>query len=304
MLSLFAWAALVPVAVLLVVRVLGLDGGSVLALPVAGFPLVAAGTTVLAALFGILRLRAGWVALGLVLVQAVVLLPRFVADGADVPSAAPRIRVATVNALKGRVDPSALMEVVRRERVDVLAVQELPEAGVRALREAGLEAELPHVEPHPEVDTSLYSRLPLREGGLLDAPTTWPQTTAKVEVAGRSLTLVGVHTYYPAGNPGRWGQDMAALRSVAGRDVVVLGDFNATLDHSAMRELLAAGLADAHDELGIGWAPTWPADGVLPPLVQLDHVLHGSGLAPVSARTEQLPRTDHRMVVAELALLP
>jgi endonuclease/exonuclease/phosphatase (EEP) superfamily protein YafD len=93
---------------------------------------------------------------------------------------------------------------------------------------------------------------------------------------------------------------MSALRAVAGRDAIVLGDFNATVDHSPLRSLLAAGLVDTHAELGRGWAPTWPAAF---PLVQIDHVLHGPGWAAVSASEHLLPGTDHRAVVAELALL-
>jgi endonuclease/exonuclease/phosphatase (EEP) superfamily protein YafD len=84
---------------------------------------------------------------------------------------------------------------------------------------------------------------------------------------------------------------------------VLLGDFNATLDHAPMRALLAAGLVDAHAELGRGWAPTWPVNGRLPPLIQLDHILHGRGLAAVSAGEHTIAGTDHRVVYAELAFL-
>ncbi len=126
-------------------------------------------------------------------------------------------------------------------------------------------------------------------------------------MAGRAVRLVAVHTYFPAGDPQRWTGDMTALRdeaSAAGSDLVVLGDFNATLDHAPMRSLLAAGLVDTHAELGRGWAPTWPVSGSpLPPLIQIDHVLHGRGLAGVSASEHTLPGTDHRAVIAELALL-
>ncbi|MEU0188040.1 endonuclease/exonuclease/phosphatase family protein [Streptomyces sp. NPDC006207] len=89
------------------------------------------------------------------------------------------------------------------------------------------------------------------------------------------------------------------------RTAYFLGDFNASLDHSPMRKLLAAGLTDTQAELGQGLARTWPVGRALvPPLIQLDHVLHGSGLVGVSAGERTVPGTDHRAVVAELALLP
>ncbi|KAA2255493.1 endonuclease/exonuclease/phosphatase family protein [Solihabitans fulvus] len=272
-------------------------------MPVAGFPVASAGTVLLlAALLAARSRRLALAAAVLVVVQVCCLAPRFVPSGQDVPAAAPRLRVGTSNTHVGRVDPAALVELVRSERLDVLAVQELTADGVRALDAAGLLDLMPYRELHPEVDSSIYSRLPLANGGLRHLPTTWPQTAAEVTVGGRTVRLVAVHTYYPAGDPDRWTRDMTALRAEAGPDAVVLGDFNATLDHAPMRALLDAGLVDTHAELGRGWAPTWPADGALPPLLQLDHVLHGSGLAGVSVREQTLPGTDHRAVVAELAV--
>lgn len=289
-------------SVLVLVRLLGLDSGTFLALPIAGLPCVAAVTTVVFSVLVILKSRrSAAIALLLLVFQLVWLLPRFVPDGTDIAAGAPRLRVATSNAHVGQVDPKALVELVRSERVDVLAVEELTSAGVRALEDAGMHELMPFRELHPEVDSSIYSRLPLSGAGLLDRPTTWPQVAAAVTVGGRTVRLVAVHTYFPAGDAGRWGRDMAALRAAASQDVVLLGDFNATLDHAPMRDLLDAGLVDTHAELGRGWAPTWPADKVA--LIQLDHVLHGSGLAAVSASEHTVGGTDHRAVVAELAVV-
>ncbi|MFB9903567.1 endonuclease/exonuclease/phosphatase family protein [Allokutzneria oryzae] len=291
--------ALAGVLVLVLVRLTGLDAGTSLALPISGLPFASVGTVIV--LPAVLALRVRWmtvVAAVLVAVQAFWLAPRFVANGAEIAADAPRLRVATSNSLQGRVDPKALVELVRAQRVDVLAVQELRATGVQRLDEAGLRELMPYRELHPEIDTSIYSRLPLTAGGLVDQPTTWPQTTATVMVGNHAVRLIGVHTLYPVENPARWTADLRALRAEAGPNVVMLGDFNATLDHTPLRELLAAGLADAHAELGRGWAPTWPADR---PLIQIDHVLHGRELRAVSVSEHTLPGTDHRAVVAELA---
>ncbi|WP_210407833.1 endonuclease/exonuclease/phosphatase family protein [Allokutzneria sp. NRRL B-24872] len=291
--------ALTGVFVLVVVRLVGLDAGTPLALPISGLPFAAVGTLIV--LPAVLALRARWLSVAaavMVALQVFWLAPRFVANGAEVAADAPRLRVATSNALHSNVDPKALVELVRAQRVDVLAVQELGPKGVRLLDEAGMRELMPHRELHPEIDTSIYSRLPLSAGGLVNQPTTWPQTTATVMVGGHPVRVIGVHTLWPVEKPASWTADLRALRAEAGPNVVMLGDFNATLDHTPMRELLAAGLSDAHAELGRGWAPTWPADR---PVIQIDHVLHGRSLRAVSASEHTLPGTDHRAVVAELA---
>ncbi|HEX6342632.1 endonuclease/exonuclease/phosphatase family protein [Umezawaea sp.] len=295
---------LAGVAALLLVRATGLDAGTVFSAVVVGVPYAAVVTAVVAVVLAVAGARwPGGIALVLLVVQVVWLAPRFTSDGVEVPADAPRLRVATINAHLGGVDPRALVDFVRAERVDVLAVEELPPEAIPALDDAGLRELMPHRELRPRDDSSLYSRLPFTASGPLAAPTTWPQTTATVDVNGRAVRFVAVHTYYPTGDPGLWAADLTALRASAGEDSVLLGDFNATLDHALMRDLLSAGLVDAHAELGNGWAPTWPADSVLPPVVQLDHVLHGRGLAAVRTDERTLPGSDHRLVFAELALL-
>jgi endonuclease/exonuclease/phosphatase (EEP) superfamily protein YafD len=304
--------ALTVSVALLVVRLTGLDAGTPLAVPMALFPYTTAlSVLVLAAVTAVpvLRSRATVTVVAILTAAQVALVaPRFIPARQSVPAQAVELRVATLNTDVGKADPRALVRLVRDERIDVLAVQQMPSAGVAALAEAGLGTLLPYQELRPEYDSSLYSRVPLTRGGPLDADTAWPQTTADVTVGGRTVRLVAVHTYYPLGDSRRWTRDMTALASVArrsGPDTVFLGDFNASLDHAPMRALLASGLRDTHAELGRGWAPTWPVGKpLLPPLIQLDHVLHGSGLAGVSVGERTVPGTDHRAVVAVLALLP
>ncbi|WP_018547015.1 endonuclease/exonuclease/phosphatase family protein [Streptomyces sp. LaPpAH-108] len=301
----------VPLSVLLLVRAGGLDGGTPLAVAVVLFPYAAVvSVLVLVLVLAVrgLRSRAVIVVAGVLAAAHVALLvPRFVPERGHVPAGAAELRVATLNTHVGKADARAVVRLVRSGRIDVLAVQELPSAGVTALAEAGLGRVLPYQELHPENDSSLYSRLPLTHGGPLRADTAWPQTTARVRVGGRTVRLVAVHTYYPLGDAARWGRDMTALTAVAradGPDTVFLGDFNASLDHARMRTLLSSGrLTDTHAELGHGWSPTWPSDNpLLPPLVQLDHILHGPGLTALSVTERTVPGTDHRAVIAHLAL--
>jgi endonuclease/exonuclease/phosphatase family metal-dependent hydrolase len=81
---------------------------------------------------------------------------------------------------------------------------------------------------------------------------------------------------------------------------LLLGDFNATLDHAALRRLIGSGYRDAADAVGAGLRPTWPADVV--PVVTLDHVLVDSRIGVRSVTVHAVPGTDHRAVVAVLAI--
>ncbi|WP_241844571.1 endonuclease/exonuclease/phosphatase family protein [Kitasatospora sp. CB01950] len=293
-------------AALAAVRVLGLDDGTILALPMAGLPYAALLTLLSAAVLAVLRRR--WLAVAaaaLVGLQLWWLVPRFVPDGAEAPAGAPRLRVATSNAYLGNISPQALVDLVRAQHLDALAVEELSGSAAAALDAAGIRELLPHREMPDGTDTAIYTRLPVTAA----ADPAWPTTNVTVTVDGRPVQLVAVHTYYPLGDAAKWAAGMHALRDAApgrSRNAVLLGDFNATLDHAPMRSLLATGLADAHAELGAGLFPTWPEHNLdfpyLPPMIQIDHVLHGPALVPVSIGEHTLARTDHRAVVAELAV--
>ncbi|MFJ6137084.1 endonuclease/exonuclease/phosphatase family protein [Kitasatospora sp. NPDC092286] len=293
-------------AALVVVRLAGWDDGTSLALPMVLLP-YAALTTVLA--LGVLLVLRSWWAVGLAglltLVQLIWLVPRFVPDGGSVAADAPRLRLATSNAYMGQVDVAALVRLVREQRVDVLAVEELSGSAAAALDRAGIAELLPYRELPAGQDTALYSRLSLTPLAVSASA----QVAAEVSVGGRTVRLTAVHTYYPLGDARRWSEDFDGLRAAAAdstRNAVFFGDFNATLDHAPMRDLLATGLADTHAELGRGGAPTWPEDNAdfpfLPPVIQIDHVLHGDALSAVSVAEHTVPGADHRAVVAELAV--
>ncbi|MFG1701563.1 endonuclease/exonuclease/phosphatase family protein [Nonomuraea sp. M3C6] len=82
---------------------------------------------------------------------------------------------------------------------------------------------------------------------------------------------------------------------------MLAGDFNATLDHLPMRDLLAAGYRDAADVMGRGFLATWPQSSKMPG-VTIDHVLADSRMAVREFGVAGLKGTDHRPVFAELRL--
>ncbi|MBE2997876.1 endonuclease/exonuclease/phosphatase family protein [Nocardiopsis sp. HNM0947] len=101
----------------------------------------------------------------------------------------------------------------------------------------------------------------------------------------------------------RWTYETASLPEAddGGPLRIVAGDFNATLDHAALRDLLASGYVDAAAETGNGLEPTWPNGRPSPPLT-IDHVLV-DGTASVDATSvHDAPGSDHRAVLATLTL--
>ncbi|MFI8082356.1 hypothetical protein ACIF6L_16395 [Kitasatospora sp. NPDC086009] len=75
---------------------------------------------------------------------------------------------------------------------------------------------------------------------------------------------------------------------------------------AALAGLPATGLTNSHAELGRGGSPARPEDNAdfphLPPVIQIGHVLRGEGLTVVAVSGHRVPGTDHRAVVAELAV--
>ncbi len=220
------------------------------------------------------------------------------------------LTVMTVNLYKGRADIAAITRMVRAEGVDVLTVSELTPAAAANVQRSELDDVLPHAMPSDtgsSPTTALLSRQPL-----VPLPATAPDSPgaavrAQVATLPRSagVTVCAVHPYPPV--PGRirkWRRSQVQLTEWAARTtdpVVVAGDFNASIDHPGLRDVLSTGLRDAHEVAGAGRPVTWPFGRTLPPFVQIDHVLV-RGLDVESVKEVRVPGSDHAAVVAHLVV--
>lgn len=223
-----------------------------------------------------------------------------------------RLRIATVSLRLGRVRPEPVLELVRRYDVDVLSVQELTPRAEKRLLAAGLADLLPHghVIPArrgsvPSASGAVWSRRPFAEVGV--APGTFEQPAVRlVRPGGPDVEIVAVHTMPPAPSPARvryWRGDLAALPfPEAGVLRVLAGDFNATLDHAALRAVLRRGYVDAARATGRAGAWTWrPLRAPLPRLT-LDHVLVDPRIGITALAIAPVRGSDHRALVADLVL--
>jgi endonuclease/exonuclease/phosphatase family metal-dependent hydrolase len=232
--------------------------------------------------------------------------------------AGPHLRVATVSLRLGLVPVGAVLDLVRDNRVDVLSVQELTPEAEERLRAAGLEDLLPHavVIPAragsaPAASGAVWSRLPLRAAGAV--PGGFEQPTVRFggdgdAGGGADVELTAIHLTPPSTSAERvrgWIADLAALPAPEEEVLRVLaGDFNASLDHAAFRQVLARGYRDAAREAGRAMVWTWAPLRPRFPRLAIDHVLIDPRIGVAAVDVVPVDGSDHRAVVAELVLPP
>ncbi|NUP01623.1 MAG: endonuclease/exonuclease/phosphatase family protein, partial [Nonomuraea sp.] len=224
------------------------------------------------------------------------------------PSArGPALRVLAANLLVGRADTAGLMALVTSLRPDVLTLQEFTPAAKERLEAAGIAERLPYAVTRPAEGvggSAVYARHPLAAGELIQAGGFRQATAVLTRPGGAEVEIVSVHPCAPkrAARQPCWLAGLERLPRAGGRPRVLAGDFNATLDHLPVRDLLASGYRDAADVMGRGLSSTWPQYGWGPLGVAIDHVLADRRMGVRDFRVLPLARTDHRAVFAELRL--
>ncbi|MDQ3630701.1 MAG: endonuclease/exonuclease/phosphatase family protein [Actinomycetota bacterium] len=307
-----ATAFAAPWAVWGLVRALGLDLGHPVVAAISFTPYAAA--TAWLPVVAALLLRRRRVALVAVVAAgglAAAILPRALGDE-RIPEGAngPTLRVMSANLLFGNADMAALVRLARAQDVDVLSVQELTPQAVARLDAAGGRALFPSrvlVARSSAVGSGLLARLPLRDRSPEDAAVA-AQPEAELRLPGAPpVRIKAVHPFPPitARQEAAWRAAIDGLpRPGAEPDGplrVLAGDFNATLDHRVLRDLLGDGYVDAADAVGAGLVPTWPRASTRPPIT-IDHVLLDERIGVRSFSVHDVPGSDHRAVIAELVL--
>jgi endonuclease/exonuclease/phosphatase (EEP) superfamily protein YafD len=306
--SLVAIAVAIPWVVWALVRTLGLKLGYPLVTVVAFTP-YAALTSPLPVIAGLLLRRR--VIAGVSAVAAAALgfavLPRAIA-GPEPDAAGPRLVVMTSNLYLGQADAGAVLRVAREHRVDVLSLQELRPWLLEAFDGAGGRELFPYKLLERGISGSgVLTREQVRTLPGLAAP--FPgQPEVELTVPGApAVRVMAVHPSPPVNDAAEsgWRALMQAFPAPAedGPVHILAGDFNATLDHAELRELLDRGYVDAADAAGKGLVWTWPAlrrRRALP--VTIDHVLVDRRVRVERVSVVRIPGSDHRAVIAELRL--
>ena len=294
---LFAWDAFEPFAVL----------NSVTA-----FVYLPAWIVVILAAVGKRYALAG-AALVVVALQVAFMLPELTASE-PVPSwtnGAPTIRLLDANVYANSTSMSGYADQIRATRPDLITLQEANPNDVTQLTKAGALTGLPYTIEVKRYDPAAYfvaSKYPLtgttivyRYGHPLIVETT-------IQLPSGPQALWVVHTVAPLPQSfGPWKGFMAAIdqqvraRGTAG--LLVVGDFNSTWGNKGFRGILADGLTDGAAARGKPFDMTWSQmEHPLPPVVRIDHVVTGSGLAVTQIRSGPGPGSDHRDLSATIAI--
>ncbi|NMO92513.1 endonuclease/exonuclease/phosphatase family protein [Actinomycetospora sp. TBRC 11914] len=263
--------------------------------------------------------RRWWPALVPVLVVAAVagavVVPRAVAAPAPPPGGT-ALTVLELNAFEGHADPRAIAALARSQGADLIV---LPESGERM--RARLAPLLPgwrtwtNAPPSaPDVRGIVVAAAP-RAGDVtarrLDTDTRYPWAEVTGGILGPTR-LVAVHLVSPVpGWVSYWPGELEMLRQwcAPGGDptpAMVVGDLNATGDHSAFRAG-TAGCTDAATATGGSLVPTWRSSFPRWFGAQIDHVLtrpgaDGSGPRARSTEVVAVPGSDHRALLTRLRL--
>ena len=213
------------------------------------------------------------------------------------------IDVLTVNTLGARGGVDGLVAMIDELEPDVVALQETPaEHAAQVAAEVAGEYRVftATTGPQPVQATALLVSAGLGEYRQREAPATTFGGVWVSPVEGAGPELLSVHPVPPVpGNVSTWRAELAAITGLCARvdGVVLAGDFNATVDHAALRD---SGCVDGSVDTG-GHA-TWPASRS--PLLgtPIDHVLMDPGAwQPVASRVLDAPAAgDHRAVLVRI----
>lgn len=306
-----AWSAAALLVAWVVLRTFGLERGFPLVPLLAYTPYMVVLAAIAAAIALLLARRAAAIVIA---ACAVILLvqvaPRAIPDGAPDPAPeGPQLRVLSVNLRIGGADLEAIARLIDERSVDVVSFSELTSQAMAEIRRTAIGTELPYsvADPRPGASgTGLVSRYPLSR---LPAPgaegTDAPTAVASAEIPGGEAELWSIHPVRPDSRAGvallRKYLDSIPPADLDGTPRVLVGDFNATLDNDALRDVVAQGYTDAADARGAGLVPTW-SSGFLPPPVTIDHVIADERAAVLKYETAEIRGSDHRAVFAELRL--
>jgi endonuclease/exonuclease/phosphatase (EEP) superfamily protein YafD len=244
------------------------------------------------------------------LVGGAMILPRVVPD--PVPAGGTSLTVLAFNTYEGKGNAEQLAALIEQQRPDVVALSEAGDPfskqlaplvepwgyhlhtspGARRRDVSGVTAvvsdHLGDVQVRIGTETSAFPYVELSGAGLGDT------------------RVAAFHSVAPVpGSVPDWRSDLALLRQwCAGpTPAIVAGDFNATLDHSSLRDAMS-GCGDAGAQHGQGLVPTWGPTARARALIgpQIDHVIANHGITAESFDVHDIDGSDHRAIVSRLRL--
>ena len=222
------------------------------------------------------------------------------------------LRLMTLNTLNGRVSASKVVDVVRTQKVELLALQEVSQGFLQELSDAGIHDLLPYsvLGSSGRSDNGginvLFSATQMSDQNTSLLPIeTSAMPAGSLSIGGTTVRFVSAHPNSPhKGGQGLWSEGLTTIAKLANysHSYVILGDFNATWDHARFRELLGSSFVDAGEQAGEGFHMTYPANSTIPPLIEIDHIVYSrdAGLYVGDLQTISVAGSDHLALLATL----
>lgn len=225
-------------------------------------------------------------------------------------------RLMTLNTRNGQADAAQIVQTVREQHVEVLALQELNSSMISRLNEAGIRELLPYsvVASASSSDNGgvngLWSAAPMSErtGDLIPIEAS-SIPAASIDFDGTVIRFGSVHPFSPRpSNQGLWDRGLGSISQLREDDhtFVLMGDFNATWDHASFRYLLGGRFVDAGENAGEWFHMTYPANKKLfsvipvPAAVEIDHIVHDRGVVVGDLDAVTVSGSDHKALLGTL----
>ena len=225
-------------------------------------------------------------------------------------------RLMTLNTRNGQADAAQIVQTVREQHVEVLALQELNSSMISRLNEAGIRELLPYsvVANTSSSDNGgvngLWSAAPMSErtGDLIPIEAS-SIPAASIDFDGTVIRFGSVHPFSPRpSNQGLWDRGLGSISQLRedNHTFVLMGDFNATWDHASFRYLLGGRFVDAGENAGEWFHMTYPANkklfGVIPvpAAVEIDHIVHDRGVVVGDLGAVTIAGSDHKALLGTL----
>jgi endonuclease/exonuclease/phosphatase (EEP) superfamily protein YafD len=312
-LSASGWLVTIALGVLWALRLAHIDSYWAVVFAIAVWPWLSLFSCIVAGIATASRQRAlASVSVVLAVVGLWSLVPQWYpfAHAAREPRGAIPLRVFDANVEFTNPSLSGIAGEVEVDRPDVVTLEEVTDAGLASLTSSGVLARYRWHFLAPASGANgfgVWSDVPI-SGAQIWFAGLHPEVRCWLQPPGApQVRLYAVHTVAPRNRfVTAWRDEMRSIASYLKLEhspLIVAGDFNATWDMYEFQDVLHLGLHDAAVERGKGWEMTWSRQlGVVPPMVRIDHVLYSAGVTVTRYRTGNGSGSDHRPIIADLAL--
>ncbi|MGC4091072.1 MAG: endonuclease/exonuclease/phosphatase family protein [Polyangiaceae bacterium] len=255
------------------------------------------------------RIRLAWASAAVCLLHVVWLQPgSWVAKQPPPITATQRFRLMSANLLMVNEDTEGIVSEVLAAHPDLLVVQELSPHWQARFEASDLKSLFPYRRAIAQDDSfgiGAYSRsaVAIEELDVFGVPA----LIVRSKLGDKQLSVLNFHTLPPrtAAYTVEWNRMMERVRElvrIEQKPLILAGDLNTTPHARWYGELVRLSMRGAHEELGRGYAVTWPNGRFPLPPIRLDHFLVSPGVQVLEIREGEGRGSDHRPLIADFAL--